>query len=98
MKPPGYESCILVVRKNRFTYEFYNDCPVRLAINVCMTDVLGKTRLYQSKRTIPLGGRFTVFTLYPVTSGNMSLTASPYAATIPAACEKKPEPEEKTQK
>lgn len=85
---PTYGSCINVSQPNRNSFSFYNICPERVYINVCARDIFGETKLYRSGRTIPVGGRYTIFTFYETRPQGITWAVDPVNPLVPPPCDK----------
>lgn len=63
---PDFNSCVKVYDAGRQANDqkairFYNGCPVDLYFNACVVSY-GETKLYQSPRTVPSNGNWTILT------------------------------------
>jgi hypothetical protein len=84
--PSGADNCLIIGQPNRSSFSFFNTCSERLYINVCTKDTFGETKLYRSGRTIPVNGRYTIYTFYVVRPENVIWAADPKDALIPPPC------------
>lgn len=82
--PLDFKQCVSVAQPNRNSFSFLNACPERVYINVCVRDIFGNTKLYQSGNRIQVGGRFIINSFYEVRG--ISWTADPYNPLIPPPC------------
>lgn len=84
---PDYTKCVTVGQPNRDSYSFYNGCGERLYINACIKDTFGKGKLYQSGRSIQVGGRYTIYADPLKRAASMSWVADVNPpAVLPEGC------------
>lgn len=67
---------------------FYNGCPTKVYINACVKDNEGESKLYQSPRSIPKNGNYTIWTFPYVIPSNVEWIAALFNPPIPGLCAK----------
>lgn len=81
----SYGKCVRVYQSgpNGSAFAFYNGCGEKLMINACAEGSFNKTQLFQSGRTINIGGRFNIFPFFDIDVKKITWSAHPYQPLIP---------------
>lgn len=93
VQPSG--SCMKVtdagrMGNNQQVIRFYNSCPSRLYINVCVKDDLGDVKLYKSGKYLPTNGFYTIYSFPGVYPRIVQWTSSETSdVEVPSLCTKK---------
>lgn len=88
---PDWSQCVRVFDGGRTgngqnQIRFYNGCPERLYLNVCVLSTDGEKKLYKSGNRIMTNGNYTISTFPFVTPSKVQWTAGSFQAPVPDIC------------
>ena len=94
---PGPVGCIQTFNagqsiNGQTNIRFYNACPERMYINVCVLDTSGNTKLYKSGSRVMTNGNFTINTFPDQIPRFVAWTADPIQPlVVPDICKSPPQ-------